>query len=128
MAAAIHTGYAICFLSSCSYPDYVSLYTVGGTSASSPAAAGIMALVLQKMNGQPQGLANYVFYNLASTSGVYHDITNGDNKVPNTDGQYTVGYDAGTGYDLASGLGSFDANALVNNWSATAAAAASSTT
>jgi len=123
MASAIHTGYALCFLGSCSSPDYVGFYTVGGTSASSPSAAGIMALVLQKMNGQPQGLANYVFYKLADTSGIYHDITAGDNKVPDPNGQYTVGYSAASGYDLASGLGSFDANALVNNWATSSAAA-----
>lgn len=128
IAAAIHTGYAVCFLGYCSDPDYVSFYTFGGTSASSPAAAGIMALVLQKMGGQTQGMANYVFYRLASVPGVYHDITKGDNKVPDSNGQYTVGYAAGTSYDLASGLGSFDANALVNNWQAAAAALGSSTT
>ena len=126
MASAIHTGYALCFESSCSYPDYVSLYTVGGTSASSPSAAGIMALVLQKMGGQPQGLANYVFYKLAGTNGIYHDITAGDNKVPDPNGQYTVGYSAASGYDLASGLGSFDANALVNNWASSVATAGTS--
>ncbi len=43
-------------------------YVFGGTSASSPAAAGIMALVNQKLGGQPQGMANYVFYRLANTS------------------------------------------------------------
>ena len=37
--------------------------------------AGIMALVvLQKLGGQPQGAANYVFYRLTNTPGVYHDI------------------------------------------------------
>jgi hypothetical protein len=122
LAAAGHTGYALCFLGSCANPDFVGLYSVGGTSASSPAAAGIMALVLQKMNGQPQGLANYVFYNLAATNGIYHDIVDGNNKVPDTNSQYTVGYDAGTGFDLATGLGSFDASALVNNWASASAA------
>jgi len=128
LAAAGHTGYALCFLGSCGFPDFVSLYSVGGTSASSPAAAGIMALVLQKMNGQPQGLANYVFYNLAATSGVYHDIVDGNNKVPDTNSQYTVGYDAAAGFDLATGLGSFDAAALVNNWAGASAAKGSTTT
>lgn len=128
LAAAGHTGYALCFLSSCSDPEYLGLYTVGGTSASSPSAAGIMALVLQKMNGQPQGLANYTFYKLASTSGVYHDITKGNNKVPDLNGEYTVGYDAGTGYDLATGLGTLDANALVNNWASATAGTGASTT
>jgi len=86
-----------------------------------------MALVLQKMGGQPQGLANYVFYKLAGKAGVYHDITKGDNKVPDTNGDYTVGYAAGAGYDLATGIGSFDANALVTNWASAAATAGSTT-
>jgi hypothetical protein len=128
LAAAGHTGYALCFEASCSDPEFLGVYPVGGTSASSPAAAGIMALVLQKMGAQPQGLANYVFYKLAGTTGVYHDIISGDNKVPDTNGQYTVGYSAGPGYDLATGIGSLDANALVNNWASAAATAASATT
>jgi Pro-kumamolisin, activation domain/Bacterial Ig-like domain (group 3) len=128
LAAASHTGYAICFGGSCSSPDYISVYPVGGTSASSPAAAGVMALVLQKLNGQPQGLANFVFYKLAATPGVYHDITQGDNKVPDENGQNTVGYSAGPGYDLATGLGSLDVTALVNHWSAASATGGSTTT
>jgi Pro-kumamolisin, activation domain/Bacterial Ig-like domain (group 3) len=128
LAAAGHTGYALCFEGSCSDPTYIGLISVGGTSASSPAAAGIMALVLQQQGGKPQGLANYVFYKLASKSGVYHDIIKGDNKVPDTNGQFTVGYSAGPGYDLATGLGSIDVNALVTNWASAAATAGSTTT
>jgi hypothetical protein len=126
LTAAVHDGYLVCLFGSCSSGQY--FYSFGGTSASSPAAAGIMALVNQKMGGQPQGMANYVFYRLAAIPGVYHDITKGDNKVPDANGQYTVGYAAGTGYDLATGLGSFDANALVNNWQTAAKAAGSTTT
>ena len=128
LAAAIHTPYVLCFEGSCSNPDAIYVNSVGGTSASSPSAAGIMALVLQKLGGQPQGLANYVFYRLASKAGVYHDIIKGSNKVPDTSGQFTVGYDAGPGYDLATGLGSFDANALVTNWAAASSASGSTTT
>ena len=128
LAAAGHTGYALCFESSCSDPTLIGVYSVGGTSASSPAAAGVMALVLQQLGGQPQGLANYVFYKLAATPGIYHDIVKGDNKVPDTNGQYTVGYAAGPGYDLATGLGSFDVNALVTKWATASATAGSSTT
>ena len=119
LSAAAHDGYLVCLYRNCDFGPY--FYYFGGTSASSPAAAGIMALVNQKMGGQPQGMANYVFYSrLASTAGVYHDTVKGDNKVPDENGQDTVGYDAGAGYDLASGLGSFDANALVNNWQSAA--------
>ena len=126
LTAAGHDGYLVCIYRNCDYGAY--FYSFGGTSASSPAAAGIMALVNQKLGGQPQGMANYVFYRLASTPGVYHDTVNGDNKVPDQFGQYTVGYAAGTGYDQASGLGSFDANALVNSWQAASATLGSTIT
>ena len=109
LSASLHDGYLLCLEGNCGYGDY--FYEFGGTSASSPAAAGIMALVNQKMGGKPQGLANYVFYRLAKVPGVYHDTTKGNNKVPDPDGQYTVGYNAGSGYDLATGLGSMDVNA-----------------
>ncbi len=115
-SAALHDGYLICLFSSCSYGNY--FYSAGGTSVSSPAAAGMMALVNQKMGGQSQGVANFVFYKLATIPGVYHDTIHGDNKVPGPNAQFTVGYDAAPGYDLATGLGSMDVNALVNNWQA----------
>ena len=101
---------------------------VGGTSASSPGMAGIMALVNQKFGRQ--GQANYTLYALARQQpAVFHDVTMGTNNVPcvqgtpdcsldtNGDGLYSLQeYAAGPGYDLASGLGSVDANALVTNW------------
>jgi subtilase family serine protease len=105
---------------------------VGGTSASSPAMAGILALIETKYG--PQGQANYILYALAAQHpSVFHDIATGSNIVPclqgspnctlstandNTKGYYTFGYDAGPGYDLATGLGSVDANQLFNNWNA----------
>jgi subtilase family serine protease len=105
---------------------------VGGTSASSPAMAGILALIEQKYG--PQGQANYILYPLAAQHpSAFHYITTGSNIVPcqqgtpnctlstandNTKGYYTFGYYAGPGYDLATGLGSVDANQLFNNWSA----------
>ena len=46
---------------------------------------------------------------------VFHDITAGNNSVPGV-----IGYPAGPGYDLASGLGSVDAFALSNAWAAVA--------
>jgi Pro-kumamolisin, activation domain/Bacterial Ig-like domain (group 3) len=128
LAAAGHTSYALCFEGSCSDPQFASVFGVSGTSAASPSAAGIMALVLQQQGGKPQGLANYVFYKLAGTSGVYHDTLKGDNKVPDENGQFTVGYSAAPGYDLATGIGSFDANALVTKWASAATTAGSTTT
>ncbi len=93
-----------------------------GTSAAAPAFAGIMALVVQK-TGQRQGNANPRLYQLASAqyqsggSAVFHDVSSGNNGVPGRNG-----YSAGAGYDLATGLGSVDANALVNNWAGGASA------
>jgi hypothetical protein len=101
---------------------------VGGTSASSPAMAGLMALVNQKYGRQ--GQANFTLYALARAQlAVFHDIISGTNNVPcqqgtpdcsldtNGDGLYSLqNYLAGPGYDLASGLGSVDANVLVTNW------------
>ena len=126
LTAAGHDGYLVCLYGNCSQGDY--FFAFGGTSASSPAMAGIMALVNQSLAGQPQGIANYVLYKLAAIPGVYHDIVNGNNMVPDPSGQYTVGYSAGPGYDLATGLGSFDANALVTNWPVASAAVGSATT
>ena len=103
---------------------------VGGTSASSPSMAGIMALVNQKYGAQ--GQANFVLYPLsAQHPSAFHDVTVGSNVVPcqtgsanctlstatdNTKGFFTLGFYAGKGYDLAAGLGSVDANLLVQYW------------
>ena len=114
LTAAGHDGYVLCFGASC---ESGGIYTVGGTSASAPAFAAIMALVNQQ-TGSPQGNPNYVLYQLsAQHPEIFHDTTVGDNKVPDINGEFTVGYSTGPGYDLATGLGSFDANALVTNWS-----------
>ncbi|MFT4112825.1 Ig-like domain repeat protein [Silvibacterium sp.] len=131
----------------------VQITGIGGTSASAPAFAGIMALVNQKYGRQ--GQADFVLYPLATQfPASFHDVQNGTNSVPcnitsvtaggyiypptnciavsspltatdptygsATEGQIGTGttpeYNAGVGYDLASGLGSVDANALVTNW------------
>jgi hypothetical protein len=114
---------------------------VGGTSAAAPAFAGMLALVKQK-TGTRLGQADYVLYNLAKTaySSVFHDVTTGDNSVFCTlnspDCQiinasiyeyYLSGYNAGTGYDVASGLGSVNVGNLVSSWSGTSLATTSST-
>jgi subtilase family serine protease len=96
-----------------------ALYAIGGTSASSPSSAGIMALIVQK-TGQRQGNAAVRLYQLGNAqfgsagTQVFHDITSGNNSVPGV-----TGHSCTVGYDLATGLGSIDASALVNNWAAT---------
>jgi hypothetical protein len=106
----------------------VYLTLVGGTSASAPAMAGIMALVDQKYGRQ--GQADFTLYALAAQKpAVFHDITVGNNSAPcgsvlgtncvqQANGYNgTPQYAAGPGYDLASGIGSVDANLLVTDWS-----------
>src|SRR5207248_3611554 len=65
---------------------------------------------------------NPTLYRLARTSDVFHDVTTGDNAVPCVQGSPGcvdgfVGFKAGPGYDLATGLGSIDAARLVAQWS-----------
>jgi hypothetical protein len=115
-----------------------NLTGVGGTSAAAPAFAGILALVAQKAGGR-LGQADYELYKLAGSkySTVFHDIATGNNSVPCTANTpnctanaagylFLTGYNTGTGYDEASGLGSVDATQLVNSWSSAAATATSS--
>jgi pseudomonalisin len=92
-----------------------AFYAVSGTSAATPSFAGLAALVVERQ-GARQGNLNSALYTLASRqasggAAVFHDITSGNNTVP---GQ--TGYSAGAGYDLVTGLGSVDANQLVNAW------------
>ncbi len=102
----------------------------GGTSVASPAFAGIMALVNEKM-GTPQGVPGFALYKLAGKqANAFHDVPSGStigmpcytgspNCVTNTAGdQFGVlsGYSTTAGYDLATGLGSVDVTNLVNNW------------
>jgi uncharacterized protein (TIGR03437 family) len=100
----------------------------GGTSVSTPAFAGMVALlnhylVANKVQSKPGvGNINPTLYHLAqSAPNALHDITVGDNIVPCgqgtpncTGGQF--GYSAGPEYDLATGLGSVDAYNLVTQW------------
>ncbi len=116
-----------------------NLTGVGGTSAAAPAFAGMLALVEQKV-GSRLGQADYVLYALAKTkyASVFHDVTVGDNSVNCTAGtpgcaanskgyDFLTGYNAGTGYDMASGLGSVDATQLANNWASAGLVATAST-
>jgi hypothetical protein len=99
---------------------------MGGTSAAASAFAGILALVGESQ-GNRLGQADYALYSLANQTALYntifHDLKAGNNSVVCASGSLNCGtngfltaYDAGTGYDQASGLGSVDASALISNW------------
>lgn len=76
---------------------------VGGTSAAAPLWAAGSALISQYLVQQPQpatlGNLNPGLYSTAkSQATVFHDVTSGDN----------LHYNAGPGYDLATGIGTPD--------------------
>lgn len=108
----------------------VDTEAVGGTSASTPVFAGIVTLLNQQLGNKPPagvGNVNPDLYALAqnASNGIFHDITSGDNMVPCTKGTKdcpnggSIGYDATSGYDQVTGLGSVDANKLVTGFSTT---------
>ncbi|NYF77943.1 protease pro-enzyme activation domain-containing protein [Granulicella arctica] len=122
-----------CQMSNGNFTSSTTFSGAGGTSAATPAFAGMLALVVQA-TGSRLGQANDVLYQLAASkySTVFHDATTGNNAVVCTSGSpncgsngFTTGYDAGTGYDLASGLGSVDASAMLANWNSVAASGTS---
>ena len=87
---------------------------IGGTSAAAPLMAAITADMneySQANGGQRLGFANpFLYQTFGTTPSAFHDITDGSNDVT---GGYLGLYPATAGYDMASGLGSVNANVLV---------------
>jgi subtilase family serine protease len=100
-----------------SYPGAAAGWAIAcGTSEAAPLFAGIVAIADQYA-GRRLGALNPALYRIAAAGspGIV-DVTRGGNAVTfSQDGRrYTVGgHRAGPGYDLASGLGTVDAAALV---------------
>jgi len=113
----------------------VYITSVGGTSASSPAMAGIQSLIDQATASR-QGQADFVYYalfNKTLAAKPFRDVTVGTGAVPCVQsspncvlaasgpakGYYIEsGYPATAGYDRASGIGTVDVANLIKNWSA----------
>ncbi len=105
LSAADHDGYFV-------YQNG-SNYIFSGTSASAPAFAGIMALVVEKMGGTGQGNANARLYSLVNAeSNPFHSTLSGNNSVPGVAGFWANG----AAYNLSTGLGSVDAATLAASW------------
>jgi len=139
-AASGHDGTVYCSEGVCrlsSTGTWQGLGLVGGTSVAAPSMAGLQALINQA-NGGRQGAPNYIYYTLAAaenTTGcnsslppatgsncAFQDITYGDNLVCGTSTCSAttgtkIGFQAGIGYDLATGLGSVNAANLSSQWS-----------
>ncbi len=102
----------------------------GGTSAGSPLAAGILALVTQyqishgTLSGPGLGNINPGLYQLVQNYPLaFRDVRYGNNLVTCTTGTPNCptggfGYNAGPGYDLVTGLGAWDAYYLATSWKA----------
>ena len=116
---------------------------IGGTSASAPNFAAVVALAEQKLDGQRLGNINYLLYKLAgmsnasctssgsaSSSCIFYDVQQGNISVPCTPGSpdcsatsgskpgilvsnSSPAYMTNNGYDLATGLGSVNITNLV---------------
>ena len=98
--AAIHGGVLVANTTILGVPAF---FIVGGTSVGSPQWAAIIALANQAAGG-PLGFLNPAIYKLARSSAYatdFHDIKVGNNQMPGT----PVGFNAGTGWDDASGWG-----------------------
>jgi subtilase family serine protease len=78
----------------------------GGTSFAAPLWASLVSLTnaSSACRGTSVGFANPTLYGVAASDpGAFNDITSGDNDITGGNGDL---YPAGTGYDMATGLGS----------------------
>jgi hypothetical protein len=72
---------------------------IGGTSIGAPLVGALLAVGAQACGGSRLGFVNPALYAMAATG--YVDVTSGNNDL------FDVGvFNAGVGYDMASGLGS----------------------
>jgi uncharacterized protein (TIGR03437 family) len=102
-----------------------SFQVYGGTSVGGPQFAGIAVLLGQYLaaNGfqasSALGNVNPSFYALEPVSGVFHDITVGNNYVTpcaRACSLTPIGYDTTVGYDEVTGVGTPDVYNLVTAW------------
>jgi uncharacterized protein (TIGR03437 family) len=119
-AAGGHDGILIGYLG--------GLATTGGTSASSPAFAGVIAMLNQYLLSKKAipraglGNINPALYRLSQANPAgFHDIIEGDNIEICAQGSPgcvngRIGHSAQVGYDLATGLGTIDTEKFVTGW------------
>ncbi len=112
-------GGVLVFITDPTDPAFVDVFIVGGTSAGSPQWAGLTTLIDQ-LNGGRVGKLNPALYSLAgkkSYSSFFHDITTGQNGLPDLTpdfpGTPVKGFNATKGWDAATGLGTPIADTLV---------------
>jgi len=105
-ASAAVDGAAILYYSF--QPSRIGWHLVGGTSEASPLFSGVVALTAQ-LAGHRLGQINPQLYHMnASHRDGIVDVTSGDNSFAGV-----TGYPATPGYDLSTGVGTFDAAKFV---------------
>lgn len=103
-----------CFSFGCDGTGAPTAAIFGGTSLAAPAWAGIAKLVAQQNSITRLGSINPKIYQLANSTSVhaiFQDVTTGDNRFGKVSG-----YQAGPGFDLATGWGTVDINALATTY------------
>ena len=92
---------------------------VDGTSASTPALAGLVSLIVDqrlKRGKKPLGLLNPLLYSLAKTNpDVFYDITKGDTRCNTSPVCCEYGFVAAKQWDPATGLGSINHQKLMKH-------------
>jgi subtilase family serine protease len=109
--ASPHTGMALIISTGA---NQYTIRNSGGTSASAPLWAGLIALANQYA-GHQLGLVNPAIYAVARSTSypkAFHDITTGNN-TPTFAGHTIKGYTASPGWDPVTGWGSPNAQALI---------------
>ena len=97
-----------------------TLVRAGGSSGSAVIFAGVAALLAQKYGAQGNLAPN--LYALSQQSNVFEDVEQGGAQLwcvagsPGCDATGQIGFTAGAGYDLATGLGTVNAQVPVNRW------------
>jgi subtilase family serine protease len=109
--------------------EFGGWYLFGGTSSGSPQWAALTAIADQAA-GHDYGFINSALYKTAQNSATYasafNDVTSGNNSAQELDNNNNVvnisGFNAGTGWDAVTGLGTPKAGGLLSelaaNWSA----------
>jgi subtilase family serine protease len=117
--SSVNRGLAFC-LSTSATSSGCNLVRSGGSAAAAAIFGGIASLVAQQHGAQGSLQSN--LYALSSKSGIYTDVQQGSTQLACTAGTSGcaatgfIGYNAASGYDLATGLGTVNAQTLVASW------------
>jgi subtilase family serine protease len=82
--------------------------SIGGTSIAAPIVSALVAVAAQVCATTRLGFINPQLYAMAARGVGFNDVTTGNNNLYNVGG-----YNAGVGYDMASGLGSPDGTPFI---------------